>query len=78
LGVLKKIDWSKNKTLLLYQTKTNKSKQTMSLTIELVAQCVEVLEKQMALTAVMQDLDKAMTPFKSKMQKIATINEKKN
>tara|TARA_B110001450_G_scaffold73943_1_gene70341 strand:+ start:1207 stop:1494 length:288 start_codon:yes stop_codon:yes gene_type:complete len=31
----------------------------------------------MALAIMMQDLDNAMTPFKSKMQKIATINEKK-
>jgi len=33
--------------------------------------------KQMALTVAMQDLDKAMTPFKSKMQQIVAIDEKK-
>ena len=33
--------------------------------------------KQMALTLVMQDLDKAMTPFNSKMQQIVAIDEKK-
>ena len=41
------------------QTKTNKNKQTMALTI------------------VMQDLDKAMTPFNSKMQQIVVFDEKK-
>ena len=33
--------------------------------------------KQMALTLVMQDIDKAMTPFNSKMQQIVAIDEKK-
>ena len=32
---------------------------------------------QMSLTIVMQDLDKAMTPFNSKMQKIVVFDEKK-
>ena len=31
----------------------------------------------MALTVAMQDLDKVMTPFKSKMQQIVAIDEKK-
>jgi|CoawatStandDraft_6_1074263.scaffolds.fasta_scaffold71984_2 uncharacterized protein YecT (DUF1311 family) len=45
----------------MYQTKNKQTKET----------------KQMALTIAMQDLDKAMTPFNSKMQQIVVFDEKK-
>ena len=45
----------------MYQTKNKQTKQT----------------KQMSLSIVMQDLDKAMTPFNSKMQQIVVFDEKK-